>query len=204
MTQDVTQVVTIVDPIAQRYGVPSQLWETVVQVESGFNPQAVGDNGTSYGLFQLHIGGQLPAYYNTHPQDAENPSTNAQLAMPALARAWSSLKNSAGAPDTSGGFGGSGSLSWWEQFAAQSGHPGYPVGGVANVAEAVKLKAAFSTLSNNPISTLTGGATDGSAASPSSISLSGVTSTGARVGVFIVAALAIGAGFYLIAKGRKQ
>lgn len=46
--------------------------------ESGFNPQAVGDNGTSFGLFQLHEGGELGS--NT-PQWAYDPANNIRRAL---------------------------------------------------------------------------------------------------------------------------
>lgn len=42
-------------------------------LESSWNQSAVGDNGTSFGPFQMHIGGALTAAGGT-PQDAENPS----------------------------------------------------------------------------------------------------------------------------------
>ena len=43
--------------ITDQYGVPSQIIATIIQVESNWNPNALGDNGTSYGLFQLHTRG---------------------------------------------------------------------------------------------------------------------------------------------------
>src|SRR5581483_542745 len=96
-----------VEPIAQQYHIPDPIWETVAYVESGFNQNALGDQGTSYGLFQLHIGGQFPAQYLNNPTALDDPALNAQYAMPAIARAWQSLQPSFDA----------GSASWWEQFA---------------------------------------------------------------------------------------
>jgi cell wall-associated NlpC family hydrolase len=46
--------------------------------ESGLNPAAVGDQGTSFGLFQLHQGGALPA--GTPASQATNPLWNANFA----------------------------------------------------------------------------------------------------------------------------
>lgn len=40
-----------------------------VQAEGGF-AGAVGDSGTSFGPFQLHVHGRLPAQFNTNPQAA--------------------------------------------------------------------------------------------------------------------------------------
>lgn len=61
------------------------------QVESGLNPTAVGDQGTSFGIYQLHEGGELNNLYNPPynagslsqaEQMAENPTTNASVALP--------------------------------------------------------------------------------------------------------------------------
>lgn len=46
-------------------------------LESGWNPTAVGDQGTSFGPFQMHIGGALTAQGGT-AADAENPTWAAQ------------------------------------------------------------------------------------------------------------------------------
>jgi hypothetical protein len=50
--------------------------------ESGFSPTAVGDQGTSFGEFQLHQGGELGSLT---PQQAFNPATNAATAIPIIA-----------------------------------------------------------------------------------------------------------------------
>jgi hypothetical protein len=46
--------------------------------ESGLNPFAVGDHGTSFGLFQLHKGGELG---KMSPQQAFDPITNMRTAL---------------------------------------------------------------------------------------------------------------------------
>ena len=46
--------------------------------ESNFNPMAVGDNGTSFGLYQLHEGGELGSMA---PQQAFDPITNIKTAL---------------------------------------------------------------------------------------------------------------------------
>lgn len=46
-------------------------------LESGWSPTAVGDQGTSFGPFQMHIGGALTAQGGT-PQQAEDPTWAAQ------------------------------------------------------------------------------------------------------------------------------
>lgn len=122
-----------IEPIAQANQVPDALWETIAQVESGFNVNALGDNGTSYGLFQLHIGGQFPSAYLNNPTALDDPGLNAQYAMPNIAKAWASL----------GGSFDASSPSWWQAFAAQSGHPGGSPGQSVTDAEAAKLQSNY-------------------------------------------------------------
>lgn len=123
------QTFNAVQPVATRYGVPTSLWEDIAQVESGNDPSAVGDKGTSFGLFQLHLGGQFPSQYLNNPTALEDPGLNATYAMPSIANAWNSLKGSFN-PN---------SLGWWEQFASQSGHPGGTPGSQTNKNEAMQL-----------------------------------------------------------------
>lgn len=46
-----------IDTWSNAYGVPPIVLETIAQEESGGNPTQVGDNGTSFGVFQFHKGG---------------------------------------------------------------------------------------------------------------------------------------------------
>ena len=144
-----------VEPIAHAQSVPDSIWETVASVESGFNPTNIGDNGTSFGLFQLHQGGQLG---NLTESQAMDPTTNAKTAMPSIASAWKALSST---------FDGS-SLSWWEQFAATSGHPAENgnTNDPAVIAEAQKLQTTYegsgdsttsssSTSTGNPLTDIT-------------------------------------------------
>ena len=75
-------VVAIVVQVAQSLGVDPRLALAIMQQESGGNPQAVGDHGTSFGLFQLHRGGELG---NMSPQQAFDPWTNAHVALSQVA-----------------------------------------------------------------------------------------------------------------------
>lgn len=63
---------------AEANGVDPRLALSDAQQESGLNPTAVGDQGTSFGLFQLHEGGELGSL---SPTQAFNPSTNASVAL---------------------------------------------------------------------------------------------------------------------------
>lgn len=131
-----SNVYNAVAPIAREYNVPDSVWETIAYEESGFNTQAVGDQGTSFGLFQLHEGGQLPHSYYSDPQAVFDPTLNAQLAMPSIAQAY----QDSGTVNTN-------SLSWWEQFAANSGHPGGAPGQQVTDSEASKLFGLFPSFS---------------------------------------------------------
>lgn len=48
----------------------AQAMLSVAWMESGFNPRAVGDGGTSFGIFQLHYGGQADAFVAKYGHDA--------------------------------------------------------------------------------------------------------------------------------------
>lgn len=139
-----------VEPWAQQYGVPDAIWEDLAWVESNYMPTEVGDNGTSFGLFQLHIGGQLPSQYYSNPQAVFDPGLNAQIAMPHIASAWNGLKATFD-PN---------SLAWWQNFAAQSGHPGgFPGDPATNHLASIEQAQYNSSISlaTNPIDTTGGG-----------------------------------------------
>lgn len=59
-------------------GIPEALWGSIVQVESSGNPYAVGDQGRSFGLFQLFTGGGLGDGRSS--QELFDPATNAEIA----------------------------------------------------------------------------------------------------------------------------
>jgi hypothetical protein len=63
----------------------------LAQGEGGFdNPAPTGDGGTSYGPFQLHEGGALPAQFNGRPAEADrwaNSPAGIDYAMNLIARA---------------------------------------------------------------------------------------------------------------------
>lgn len=143
-------IINVVDPIAAKYGVPTLIWETVAEVESGLNPRAVGDHGTSFGLFQLHRGGQLG---NLTPEQAYDPATNAEQAMPAIAKAWKNLAKGADGPSVTPGGSAPGSYNWWYKFAVLSGHPGADSGGAnsATQVEARKLQQESNVLQVHPL-----------------------------------------------------
>lgn len=113
----------ITDAITQaalEYGVDPNLAIATAQVESGLNPSAVGDGGTSYGLFQLHRGGELGSMT---PQQAFDPLTNARRALSEFANVQKRI------PGVNGG-----------QLAALAQRPADPVG------YAKKVDAAFAAL----------------------------------------------------------
>lgn len=74
----------IVAAQARHAGVDPVLAVAMMLVESGGNNRAVGDGGTSYGLFQLHEGGMLTAA-GLEPAAAFDPAVNAGVALRSLA-----------------------------------------------------------------------------------------------------------------------
>jgi hypothetical protein len=65
-----------VDQIMRNAGISTFAWTHNANRESGGNPNAVGDGGTSFGLFQLHKGGLLGSLT---PQQARDPITAAKV-----------------------------------------------------------------------------------------------------------------------------
>lgn len=70
--------------VAARNGVDPVVAVAMMLVESGGNNRAVGDGGTSFGLFQLHEGGMLTAAGLSSTQ-AFDPAANAQVALSSYA-----------------------------------------------------------------------------------------------------------------------
>lgn len=67
-------------------GVPTWITSDIIQAESSGNPSAVGDNGTSFGLLQLHTnGGQGTGYTQAQLLD---PATNLKIGLPPIAQAY--------------------------------------------------------------------------------------------------------------------
>ena len=78
MAYTTAQIMQIITQVANSKGVDPNLAIADAEVESNLNPYAVGDYGTSFGLYQLHEGGELG---NLTPQQAFNPTTNASVAL---------------------------------------------------------------------------------------------------------------------------
>lgn len=60
---------SLVESAAARYGLPSNILALILQGESGWNPNAVGDGGNSFGLAQIY----LPAHPSVRREDAIRP-----------------------------------------------------------------------------------------------------------------------------------
>lgn len=72
---------------AATYGIPPEVMFAGGQVESGLNPTSVGDNGTSFGLYQEHEGGELTSDSGNNISLAENPQHAADVFAMTLAGA---------------------------------------------------------------------------------------------------------------------
>ncbi|MED1559046.1 invasion protein [Bacillus paramycoides] len=51
----------VISKVAKRNGIPDWIPLSIADHETKFNRKVIGDNGTSFGLFQLHRGGLAPA-----------------------------------------------------------------------------------------------------------------------------------------------
>lgn len=80
VSSDARSNAQVVARVARQHGVDPTVAVAMMLVESGGNNRAVGDGGTSFGLFQLHRGGMLTAAGLTSDQ-AFDPQTNANVAL---------------------------------------------------------------------------------------------------------------------------
>ncbi len=71
-------LIATIERIANAFGIDPNLALATALAESNLNPNAVGDGGTSFGLFQLHQGGELGSMTSTQ---AFNPVTNTTTAL---------------------------------------------------------------------------------------------------------------------------
>jgi hypothetical protein len=78
-----TPIETVIIASATAHGVDPYTAIACATAESALNPHAVGDNGTSFGLFQLHEGGELG---NLTREQAFDPKTNADVALTVMGR----------------------------------------------------------------------------------------------------------------------
>jgi hypothetical protein len=77
------QIEGILNTMSVHFDIDHCLIWAIAWHESRWNPQAVGDDGTSFGLFQLHLGGELG---NLTPQEVmDEPALNAFIAVSQLA-----------------------------------------------------------------------------------------------------------------------
>jgi len=75
---------SMLNRLGQKYNVPPLFLKAVMLSESGGRPDAIGDNGHSVGLFQLHDHG-----YGAGMGDTRfDPETNADRGARGLAEAW--------------------------------------------------------------------------------------------------------------------
>jgi hypothetical protein len=82
----------IVADVARSHRIDPVAAVAMMLVESGGNAHAIGDGGTSFGLFQLHEGGMLTAAHLT-PEQAFDPATNAHVSIGSLAHEWAKGPN---------------------------------------------------------------------------------------------------------------
>lgn len=74
-----SSVANIIIETADRYGLPAWIPLDIARRESGLNPNSVGDNGSSFGLFQLHRGGLAPS--SRTDEELKDPAINADIGI---------------------------------------------------------------------------------------------------------------------------
>src|SRR5205823_1081411 len=100
----------VVKNVFDQYGIPEYVWYPIMMAESTGNPNAVGDNGCSIGLFQLNRCGGQGAGYSAY--SLRDPATNAQVAAQYIRPAYDAVKSET-TPETAAA-----------ETAIRSGHPG--------------------------------------------------------------------------------
>lgn len=86
----------------------------IVSAESGFDPNAVGDNGRSIGLLQLYVDGGQGSAYRDNPDALKDPKLNLRIGVPPIAVATLQA--------TQRGYTGERFI---KEVARSSGHPGF-------------------------------------------------------------------------------
>jgi hypothetical protein len=147
-------------------------------VETGgtFNPDAVGDGGTSFGLFQLHEGGELGTLTQSQ---ADNPTTNSDVAIAQIA----AVLKAQGANESPG------------DVAAGAQRPANPTSYASDV------NALLGKGSNTGQSYVTSGNSSSSSSSSSSGGLGGIL---AKIGGFLLALVLIGVGLSVLFKPAAE
>ncbi len=107
-------VACVIRTEAQRQGCPEYLAVGIAGAESGWDPNAVGDNGRSIGLFQLYLDGGQGSDYRDNPDALKDPKLNARIAIrPITVAAYAA---------TIAGYAGERFI---REVARRSGHPGF-------------------------------------------------------------------------------
>lgn len=88
----INSVLQQIKSIFDAYGVPVWVWYPILIAESSGDPNAVGDDGCSFGLFQLNqCAGQGMGHSST---DLFDPIKNAQIAAAHIGASWQTVKGS--------------------------------------------------------------------------------------------------------------
>lgn len=201
----ISDIVGVANAIAKRRGFnanqTTELEQTALAtsyVETGgsFNPSDVGDNGSSFGLFQLHQGGELGSL--TQAQ-ADNPVINAQTAIPSIADALSA-----------GLWSNPGEAAVTAQRPAASVQPAYisEVDQLLNVGQIVgpgstpsQVKVTFpSHLTAGAAADSSGSSVTNAASSSTTTDTTGVSGILTKIGGFLLALVLLGVGIVILFK----
>ncbi|MBC2390282.1 transglycosylase SLT domain-containing protein [Listeria booriae] len=84
--QERAEMMTMITETAKKHDIPAWIPLSIAETESGFNPKTIGDQGSSFGLFQLHRGGLAPEEWND--DDLLDPAKNIEVAITNMTRAY--------------------------------------------------------------------------------------------------------------------
>lgn len=81
-----SNVDALIRATAAKYNLDPVAWAAIIHHESGGNPNAIGDGGTSFGLTQEHVGGSLGNISLAAARAYLNPQKNLELAGSQMAK----------------------------------------------------------------------------------------------------------------------
>ncbi|GCF73006.1 invasion protein [Bacillus cereus] len=76
----------VISEVAKRYGIPEWIPLSIADHETKFERKAIGDKGTSFGLFQLHRDGLAPAQLSE--ESLMDPQINATIAISNMVKSY--------------------------------------------------------------------------------------------------------------------
>ncbi|AQY51392.1 invasion protein LagB [Listeria weihenstephanensis FSL R9-0317] len=84
--QERVAMMDMIQKTAKKHDIPAWIPLSIAETESGFDPKTIGDEGSSFGLFQLHRGGLAPEELTE--EELLTPEKNAEIAITNMTKAF--------------------------------------------------------------------------------------------------------------------